>query len=255
LPSRTARAARAAPLLVVAVLLLAWWGAIRLSGTRIFPGPWDVVLGTVALARDGVLVHHIAASLMRVAVGYCGAVAIAVPLGIAMGWNQALFRALNPVVQMLRPISPIAWIPLAMLWFGVGNTSPIFLIFLSSFFPMVVGTIAGVHAVERQYLRAAENFGITGMKLLQHVVLPGAMAQIVTGMRIGLGVAWLVVVAAEMVAIGSGLGYLIIDSRNAGNRYDLVVAAMVIIGVIGFMLDLLMRRMERIDAVRWRYVR
>jgi NitT/TauT family transport system permease protein len=157
------------------------------------------------------------------------------------------------MIQMLRPISPIAWIPLAILWFGVGNTSPIFLIFLSSFFPMVVGTIAGVHAVERQYIRAAENFGITEMKLLREIVVPGAMSQIVTGMRIGLGVAWLVVVAAEMVAIDSGLGFLIIDSRNAGNRYDLVVAAMVIIGVIGFGLDVLMRRLERLDSVRWRH--
>lgn len=246
---------RAAPLLVVAVLVGAWWAAIHLSGTRIFPDPGDVVLGTITLARDGVLLHHIAASLMRVAVGYFGAVAVAVPLGIAMGWYPPIHRALNPVVQMLRPISPIAWIPLAILWFGVGNASPIFLIFLSSFFPMVVGTIAGVHAVERQYIRAAANFGITGLTLLRHVVLPGALAQVVTGMRIGLGVAWLVVVAAEMVAIDSGLGYLIIDSRNAGNRYDLVVAAMVIIGVIGFALDLLLRRMERIDAVRWRHVR
>jgi len=225
------------------------------SGTRIFPGPWDVVLGTFALAKGGVLLHHVAASLMRVAVGYLGAVALAIPLGVAMGWYRPIHRALNPMIQMLRPISPIAWIPLAILWFGVGNASPIFLIFLSSFFPLVVGTIAGVHSVERQYIRAGENFGITGLKLLRHVVVPAAMAQIVTGMRIGLGVAWVVVVAAEMVAINSGLGYLIIDSRNAGNRYDLVVAAMVIIGVIGFGLDVLMRRMERVDSVRWRYVR
>lgn len=209
----------------------------------------------LALAEGGVLVHHVAASLMRVAVGYLGAVALAIPLGVAMGWYRPIHRALNPVIQMLRPISPIAWIPLAILWFGVGNASPIFLIFLSSFFPLVVGTMAGVQAVERQYIRAAENFGITGMKLLGHVVVPAAMAQIVTGMRIGLGVAWVVVVAAEMVAINSGLGYLIIDSRNAGNRYDLVVAAMAIIGVIGFGLDVLMRRMERVDSVRWRYVR
>jgi NitT/TauT family transport system permease protein len=249
------RISRASPLLVVAVLLVAWWLAIVLSGTRIFPAPWDVVRGTVTLARDGVLVHHVAASLMRVAIGYFGAVAIAIPLGIAMGWYAPIYRAFNPVVQMLRPISPIAWIPLAILWFGVGNASPIFLIFLSSFFPMVVGTIAGVHGVERQYIRAAENFGINGLRFLTQVVLPGAMAQIVTGMRIGLGVAWLVVVAAEMVAINSGLGYLIIDSRNAGNRYDLVVAAMVIIGVIGLMLDLVMRRIERLDSVKWRYVR
>ena len=249
------RLSRVSPYLVVAILIAAWWAAVRVSGTRIFPGPWDVVLGVISLAKEGVLVHHIAASLMRVAVGYFGAVALAIPLGVAMGWYPPIYRALNPVIQMLRPISPIAWIPLAILWFGVGNTSPIFLILLSSFFPMVVGTIAGVHSVEQQYIRAAENFGITGMKLLRDVVVPAAMAQIVTGMRIGLGVAWLVVVAAEMVAIDSGLGYLIIDSRNAGNRYDLVVAAMVIIGVIGFCLDVLMRRMELVDSVRWRYVR
>ena len=247
------RSFRLAPYVVVATLIAAWWGAVHFSGTRIFPGPWDVVLGLVALAKEGVLLHHIAASLMRVAIGFLGAVTLSIPFGVAMGWYPPAYRALNPVIQMLRPISPIAWIPLAILWFGVGNTSPIFLIFLSSFFPMVVGTIAGVHAVERQYIRAAENFGITGMKLLREVVVPGAMSQIVTGMRIGLGVAWLVVVAAEMVAIDSGLGFLIIDSRNAGNRYDLVVAAMVIIGVIGFGLDVLMRRLERLDSVRWRH--
>lgn len=252
MPSRTFRVS---PYLVVAILVATWWATIRFSGTRIFPGPWEVVLGTIALAREGVLVHHIAASLMRVAVGYLGAVALAIPLGVTMGWYPPIYRALNPVIQMLRPISPIAWIPLAILWFGVGNASPIFLILLSSFFPMVVGTIGGVHSVERQYVRAAENFGITGGKLLRYVVVPAAMAQIVTGMRIGLGVAWLVVVAAEMVAINSGLGYLIIDARNAGNRYDLVVAAMVIIGVIGFCLDVLMRRMELVDSVKWRYVR
>ena len=252
LPSRTSRVS---PYVIVAVLIAAWAAAVRFSGTRIFPGPWDVVLGTIALMEEGVLVHHIAASLMRVAVGYIGAAALAIPLGVAMGWYPPIHRALNPVIQMLRPISPIAWIPLAILWFGVGNASPIFLILLSSFFPMVVGTIAGVHSVERQYIRAAENFGITGTKLLREVVVPAAMAQIVTGMRIGLGVAWLVVVAAEMVAIDSGLGYLIIDSRNAGNRYDLVVAAMVIIGVIGFFLDAVMKRMERVDSVKWRYAR
>ena len=238
------------------VLLIAtWWAVVEISGTPIFPSPPQVVRGTITLARDGILIHHIAASLLRVGVGYLLAAGLAIPLGVAMGWYPAIYRAVNPVIQMLRPISPIAWIPLAILWFGVGNTSPIFLIALSSFFPMVVGTVAGVHSVERQYIRAAENFGITGQRLLRQVVIPAAMAQIVTGMRIGLGIAWLVVVAAEMVAIGSGLGYLIIDSRNAGNRYDLVVAGMVFIGVIGFFLDVIMRRLELLDEVRWRYVR
>lgn len=244
-----------APYAVIVLLIGVWWTAVRISRSPIFPGPWDVVIGTISLAREGILFHHIAASVMRVAVGFTLAASLAIPLGVAMGSSPAIHRAINPVIQMLRPISPIAWIPLAILWFGVGNTSPIFLITLSSFFPMVVGTIAGVHSVERQYIRAAQNFGITGLKLLRQVVIPAAMAQIVTGMRIALGVAWLVVVAAEMVAINSGLGYLIIDARNAGNRYDLVVAGMVFIGAIGFGLDLLMRRLERLDEVRWRYVR
>jgi NitT/TauT family transport system permease protein len=243
------------PYIVIAVLIGTWWVAVVVSHSPIFPTPPDVVRGTIALGKDGILFHHIAASVMRVAVGYTLAAALAIPLGVAMGWFPTVYRAVNPVIQILRPISPIAWIPLSILWFGVGNTSPIFLITLSSFFPMVVGTVAGVHSVERQFVRAAENFGITGMRLLRQVVIPAAMAQIVTGMRIGLGVAWLVVVAAEMVAISSGLGYMIIDARNAGNRYDLVVAGMAFIGAIGFLLDFVMRRLETVDEVRWRYVR
>jgi NitT/TauT family transport system permease protein len=154
---------------------------------------------------------------------------------------------------VLRPISPIAWIPIAILWFGVGDASPIYLIFLSSFFPIVVATAAGVGLVEQQYVRAARNFGVHGFELYRRVILPAALPQVITGMRVGLGVAWLVVVAAEMVAINSGLGYMIIDARNAGTRYDLVAAGMVIIGVIGFGLDFVMRRLERLDEVRWRY--
>jgi NitT/TauT family transport system permease protein len=153
----------------------------------------------------------------------------------------------------MRPISPIAWIPLTILWFGVGNASPIFLIFIAAVFPMIVQTAAGVHAIERRYLAAAENFGVARSRLLAQVIVPAVLPEIVVGMRIGLGVAWLVVVAAEMIAPRSGLGYLIIDSRNAGNRYDLVIAAMIIIGLIGLMLDAAMRLLERHKSVRWRY--
>ena len=162
---------------------------------------------------------------------------------------------MNPLVQILRPISPIAWIPLAILWFGVGDLSPIFLIFLSSVFPTVVQTAAGVQTIDRRYLRAADNFGVGGAKLFFQVVIPAVLPQIIVGLRVSLGVAWLVVVAAEMIALHSGLGYLIIDSRNAGNRYDLVVAGMVIIGLTGLLLDTMMRRLERLKVVRWRYAR
>jgi len=183
------------------------------------------------------------------------AATLAIVLGLLMGRFPGVHVACNSLVQLLRPISPIAWIPLAILWFGVSDLSPIFLIFLSSFFPMVVGTVAGVLTIDRQYIWAAENFGISGLKLLCFVIFPGALPQIITGMRIGLGVAWLVVVAAEMITINSGLGYLIIDSRNAGNRYDLVVAGMIIIGVIGLLLDRLISGLERLDEVQWRYGR
>ena len=225
------------------------------SKTPYFPTPAQVVRGFAELVRNGTLVQHVAASLMRVTIGYVGAVMVAIPLGVLMGWFPQIFYAVNPLIQLLRPISPIAWIPLAILWFGVGNLSPIFLIFISSFFPMVVGAASGVQTVERQYIRAAMNFGIKEHILLRKVVVPAALPQIIVGMRLGLGVAWLVVVAAEMIAVDSGLGYLIIDSRNAGNRYDLVVAAMVIIGVMGFLLDTVLRRLDRLDGVRWRYAR
>ena len=238
---------------VIALIIGVWWSVVVLTGSVVFPTPWQVVTGTAELVRDGTLWEHIGASLFRVGCGFGLAVIIAVPLGLWMGWVRGAYVTLNPLFQMLRPISPIAWIPIAILWFGVGNVSPIFLIFISSVFPMVVQTVAGVHTIEKRYLRAAANFGVSRATLFRQVVIPAVLPQIIVGMRIGLGVAWLVVVAAEMIALRSGLGYLIIDSRNAGNRYDLVVAGMIIIGLIGLMLDGLMRLLEGLKVVRWRY--
>ena len=239
--------------IVIALIVGAWWAVVVVSGSVVFPTPWQVVTGTLELMRDGTLWQHIGASLFRVGTGFGLAVLVAVPLGLWMGWVKGAYITLNPLFQMLRPISPIAWIPIAILWFGVGNMSPIFLIFISSVFPIVVQTIAGVHTIEKRYLRAAANFGVSRATLFRQVVIPAVLPQIIVGMRIGLGVAWLVVVAAEMIALRSGLGYLNIDSRNAGNRYDLVVAGMVIIGLIGLLLDRLMRLLEGLKVVRWRY--
>jgi NitT/TauT family transport system permease protein len=240
--------------IVLAVVVALWWVTVVLTKSVIFPTPWQVVTGTLELARDGTLWEHIGASLFRVGAGFGIAVLFAIPLGLWMGWVHGAFVTLNPVFQILRPISPIAWIPIAILWFGVGNASPIYLIFIASVFPMIVQTTAGVHTIEKRYLRAAENFGVTRGKLFGQVVFPATLPQIIVGMRIGLGVAWLVVVAAEMIALRSGLGYMIIDSRNAGNRYDLVIAGMIIIGLIGLALDGIMRLLESMKVVRWRYV-
>ena len=248
------RIQRALPsITVISLLVAAWWVGVTLTGSVIFPTPWQVVTGAVELVQDGTLFRHIGSSLLRVGAGFGLAVAVALPLGLWMGWVRGVYGTLNPLVQILRPISPIAWIPIAILWLGVGDASPIFLIFLSSVFPMVVQTTAGVHTIERRYLQAAENFGVARRTLFTQVVIPAVLPQIIVGMRIGLGVAWLVVVAAEMIALRSGLGYLIIDSRNAGNRYDLVIAGMIIIGLIGLLLDGVMRLLEGLRSVRWRY--
>jgi NitT/TauT family transport system permease protein len=172
-----------------------------------------------------------------------------------MGLSAGLARALNPVIQVLRPISPLAWIPVSIVLFGVHDLAAIFLIFLASLFPIVVASMNGVQGVPQVYMRAARNFGLSRAALLWRVLLPAALPRILVGLRVALGVSWLVVVAAEMIAVDSGLGYLVIDARNAGKRYDLVLAAILLIGVIGLTLDLLARRIEGLRAVRWGFLR
>ena len=243
------------PLAVIALVIAVWWVVVVRTDSAIFPTPWQVVAGALELAADGTLAEHVRASLMRVGIGFGLAALVGIPLGLWMGWVGAAYRTLNPIFQMLRPISPIAWIPIAILWFGVGDLSPVFLIFISSVFPLIVQTTSGVHTIDRRYLRAAANFGVARGVLLRQVVIPAVLPEIIVGVRIGLGVAGLVVVAAEMIALRSGLGYLIMDSRNAGNRYDLVIASMIIIGAIGLALDTFARLLERMKSVRWRYVR
>jgi NitT/TauT family transport system permease protein len=233
------------------LFVLGWHLAVRWTGSDIFPTPGEVAAGTVELARKGVLLKYIVASLFRVSAGYLLAVAVGIPAGLLMGWFGRARMAFNPALQVLRPISPIAWIPVAILWFGVSDAAPIFLIFLASLFPIVTSAMAAVQNIQLNYIRAARNFGITGLDLFRKVIFPASLPQILTGLRLALGVAWLVVVAAEMIAVNSGLGYLIIDARNAGKRYDLVVAGMVMIGLIGLGLDWLIRRMETLDEVRW----
>ena len=241
------------PMAVLAVIYFLWDGAVLVSGSDIFPRPHQVFLGIVELAQHGLLVKYIVASLFRVSIGFTLAVLVGVPCGLLLGWFRPAFLAFNPIIQILRPISPIAWIPIAILWFKVDDRAPIFLIFLSSLFPLMVTAIAAVQNIQPVYVRAAQNFGILKFDLFRRVIFPACLPQIITSMRIALGIAWLVVVAAEMIAVNSGLGYLIIDARNAGKRYDLVVAGMLLIGLIGLILDFLVRRLEGFDEVKWGY--
>jgi len=239
------------PLLLGAALLGAWHVSVLWSGSKIFPSPLDVRRGLAELARRGVLWGYIGDSLRRVLVGFSVAVVLGVPSGLALGWYPAAAQVVNPVIQMVRPISPIAWIPIAIVWFGVGERSAVFLIFVAALFPILVASMNGVRNVPSIFRRAGRNFGLSPLRLLATVVFPASLPQIIIGLRIALGIAWLVVVAAEMIAVDSGLGYLVIDARNSGKRYDLVVAAMLMIGLIGLCLDIGFRKLEAVKAVRW----
>ncbi|MEP7122732.1 MAG: ABC transporter permease [Byssovorax sp.] len=235
------------------LLLVLWSVAVRSSRSSLLPGPWAVGRGLVELASRGLLFRYLVASLFRVTWGYFGAVALAIPVGVALGWYGRVDRMLSPLFQLLRPISPLAWIPLAILWFGVGDTPAIFIIFLGSFFPMVLTTAAAVRNISTVHINVARNFGLSPADVLRKLILPAILPKLIVGLRLSLGIAWLVVVAAEMIAVNSGLGFLIIDARNAGNRYDLVIAGMVMIGSTGLLLDIGMRRLERLRRLRWGY--
>jgi len=241
------------PIAFAALLLILWQIAAARSSTHLLPGPWETLGGIADLVRHGLLLKYVTASLFRVTWGFVLAAALAIPLGLFIGWHRRAEMALNPLIQLFRPISPLAWIPIAILWFGVGDLAAIFLIFLSCFFPLMVTAINAVQRIPAVYVNAGRNFGLSEAGVVWRVLYPAVLPQLITGLRITLGVAWIVVVAAEMIAVNSGLGFLIVDARNAGNRYDLVVAGMVIIGIIGLLLDQGMRSLERSKALRWDY--
>ena len=237
------------PVMTAGCIVAVWWASVLLTKTKIFPSPPDVVRGLTALAEKQLLWRYIGDSLMRAAAGYGAAVVIGVPLGLLIGLSRTLEHIANPLIQMMRPISPLAWMPLAVIWFGISNAAPIFLIFLASLFPIVVSAIQGVRNIPPMFLQAGQNFGLPFRRLVTHVVLPAALPRILIGLRLAFGIAWLVLVAAEMIAVDSGLGYLIIDARNAGKRYDLVVGGMLLIGLIGLALDALFSRATRFARV------
>jgi NitT/TauT family transport system permease protein len=203
------------------------------------------------LLIDGSLLQHCVASLFRVTVGFYLAVLIAVPFGILLGCCQTINRLINPLIQFLRPISPLAWAPFAILWFGIGDLPAIFIIFLTSFFPLLIATITATAGIHPMYFQVAANLQLSRWSSFRNVILPAIIPNIILVIRVTLGIAWVVVVAAEMIAVKSGLGFLIIDGRNA-LRPERVIVAMAAIGTIGLILDGVMRKLEKIESVRWR---
>jgi NitT/TauT family transport system permease protein len=221
------------------------------TGGETLPGMQQVLRAFWELSFNGVLLRYTVASLFRVTLGFYLAALLAIPLGLFLGRRPVINRWMNPVMQFLRPISPLAWVPFAMLWFGIGDRPALFIIFLASFFPILVPAIKASASIHPMYFQVAANLQLNRWETLCRVILPATLPYIVLALRVSLGIAWMVVVAAEMIAVKSGLGYLVIDGRNA-LRLDYVVVSMITIGTIGLLLDQAMLRVERMESLRWR---
>ncbi|MBN8982639.1 MAG: ABC transporter permease [Rhizobiales bacterium] len=232
------------------VLILAWQFASKVWLPSIdpymavlMPAPTSIAATAAGMIASGELLFHLMASLKREVVAFLISLT-AIPLGIAMGWWRVVYNQVSPIMEMLRPIPPLAWIPLSILWFGIGDTQNEFIIFLGIFFPILVNTIVGVKNIEPNLVRAARSLGAPEYKVLMRVVFKGALPQIITGIRIGLGVGWMALVAAELVGANSGLGFIINDARSM-LRTDIIVVGMLTIGLVGLLIDSLIRGLGR----------
>jgi NitT/TauT family transport system permease protein len=244
------------PLALVGVLLVVWslvWAA-GVFHESAFPSPIAVVRAFEVEMRTGRLANDVVVSLFRVSCGYTIAVALGIPMGLWLGQQLTPRLALLPIANFFRNLSPLAWIPFSILWFGVGDASTIFLIFLAAFFPVVLATMAAVAGIPAVYLRVANDYGLAGFEKLMHVTVPAIMPQVITTLRVTAGLSWLVVVAAEMVAGRDGLGFAVMDARN-GLRTDLLLVEMITIGLIGVAIDGVLVRLTNIPSVRWGYER
>jgi NitT/TauT family transport system permease protein len=241
----------------VLVLALGIWSLLSVSGLfpeSLFPSPLAAARGFAEEVANGRMLNDLIASLFRVATGFALAAGLGIPLGLLLGQHSSTRSALLPTVNFFRNLSPLAWIPFAILWFGIGDAPAIFLIFMASFFPIVLATVAAVANIPAVYFRVARDYGITGGAMLTRVTLPAIAPQVITTLRVTAGLAWLVVVAAEMIAGRDGLGFAIWDARN-GLRMDLLITGMIVIGSIGVIIDRILVRLTRIPSVRWGYER
>jgi NitT/TauT family transport system permease protein len=212
--------------------------------------PWDPASASwLGWALSGELPGDALSSMYRVVLGFAIGAGLALPLGLTMGSNARVYAWLNPLMQVLRPIPPIAYIPLAILWFGLGNAPALFLIALGAFFPVLMNTIAGVRHVDGIYLRAARNLGVNQRTLFLRVMLPASVPYILSGVRIGIGTAFIVVIVSEMIAVNNGLGFRILEAREYFWSAK-IIAGMISIGMLGLIIDIGMNRLNNY-LLRW----
>lgn len=236
-------------------VVLIIWQIACVSGNvnqALVPSPIKVLEALLQLMKEGLpgslstvtLAEHIGISLYRFAIGYVIAVIVAVLLGLILGAHPAAFDFVNPVVQIIRPIAPVAFLPFIVLWFGIGNLPAIVIIFIAAFFPVLLSTVSAAQNVNPIYLKVSKNFGLSKTKTIFTIIFPAIFSQIANSLRLALGTAWIFLVSGEMVGAQSGLGFLIMDCKNC-IRFDALLATMLTIGVIGFLLDYLMRFLEK----------
>ncbi|BBS54208.1 TPA: taurine ABC transporter permease TauC [Klebsiella pneumoniae] len=235
----------------LAVLLAVWWAvaALQLISPLFLPPPGQVLQKLITITgpqgfMDATLWQHLAASLTRIVIALLAAVLIGVPVGIAMGLNSTVRGILDPLIELYRPVPPLAYLPLMVIWFGIGETSKILLIYLAIFAPVAMSALAGVKSAQQVRIRAARSLGASRAQVLWLVILPGALPEILTGLRIGLGVGWSTLVAAELIAATRGLGFMV---QSAGEflATDVVLAGIAVIAIIAFLLELGLRALQR----------
>ncbi len=255
--------------LIAPVILITIWqvcAMTNLVNPHVLPSPLAVVTRWIAYLApqesfakanlpwfawlfSGELLTDAMGSMYRVIVGFLVGAGLALPIGLMMGASQRIYGWFNPLVQVLRPIPPIAYIPLSILWFGLGNPPAIFLIALGAFFPVLINTIAGVRQVDGIFIRAARNLGASQRVLFTDVILPASVPYILTGVRIGIGNAFIVVIVAEMIAVNNGLGFRILEAREYFWS-DKIIAGMITIGMLGLAIDIVVSRLNN-HLLRW----
>ena len=240
-------------ILSFAAVLILWQLLITLThvSSALFPAPLDVVNAFRELAVNGLkgstsplpLISHISISLLRFFAGYLAAVILGIGLGLLLGSFPTIISYVNPILQVLRPVAPVAWMPFIVLWVGIGNIPAIVIIFIAGFFPILLSTVSAIQNLDPLYHKVAQNFGIRKGTYMIKIALPAAFSQIITSLRLALGTSWIFLVSGEMVGSQSGLGFLVMDSKNC-LRPDALLAVILVIGVLGLLLDTLIRLIE-----------
>lgn len=242
-------------------ILIIIWQLVATFGnfnSALFPAPSKVLSAFVELLTSGLkgstsdatLISHLGASLYRFVIGYISSVVVAVLLGLILGWFNKVYAYIDPVVQLLRPIAPVAWAPFIVLWFGIGDIPAITIIFIAGFFPVLLSTISAVRGIDPIYLKVAKNFGLSQFSTLTKIVFPAIFPQIASSLHLALSTSWIFLVSGEMVGSQSGLGFLIMDTKNC-IRSDALLATMITIGLVGLILDRLIGLAEKGISKKW----